>query len=394
MSTPRGSSLPSLTGMRIIAAVLVAAFHIGALAPFADPDIAKAYHSLFDQGGWAGVTFFFVLSGFVLTWAVRPSDTLTGFWRRRLFKVFPNHLLTVTAGIFLLVYLDVFPGVGVAVSNVLLVHDWDWRFTTWWGVNPVSWSLCAEAFFYLCFPFLIKLVNRIPAERLWVGVAGTVAAITAIPSLAKVVIPEEAPVPGMPISATELWFINGFPPVRTLDFLLGILLARMVREGRLFRLPLPAAVLLAVGGYWLSTQVPYEYSLAACTGLPFGLLIASAARADLGGQWSPFRGRVMVWLGEISFAFYLWHYLVLIWLGHLFQKHQPLSTAGTWGFIGLALAVVVVLSWATFRGVETPVMRRFASSRRPRAAVAGAGARAGAAAGFEPLAEPADGSRR
>ncbi|WP_180357525.1 acyltransferase [Streptomyces sp. TLI_146] len=369
--------------MRIIAAVLVAAFHIGALAPFADPDIAKTYHRLFDQGGWAGVTFFFVLSGFVLTWAARPGDTLTGFWRRRFFKVFPNHLLTVTAGIFLLVWLGTSPGTGVTIANVFLVHDWDWRFTTWWGVNPVSWSLCAEAFFYACFPFLIRLVNRIPAQRLWAAVAGTVVAITLIPSLADVVLPDEAPSPGMPVSATELWFINGFPPVRTLDFLLGILLARMVREGRLFRLPLPAAMLLAVGGYWLSTQVPYEYSLAACTGLPFGLLIASATRADLGGQWSPFRSKAMVWLGEISFAFYLWHFLVLMWLGHLFQKHQPLSTSGTVGFIALALAVVVVLSWATFRLVEMPVMRAFARPRRPQSGAAGT--RAGAERAAEPV---------
>ncbi|WP_405534560.1 acyltransferase [Streptomyces sp. NBC_00075] len=367
MSSPRESSLPSLTGMRIIAAVLVAAFHIGSLAPFADLDIAKTYHSLFDQGGWAGVTFFFVLSGFVLTWAVRPSDTVTAFWRRRVLKLFPNHVVTLVAGIFLLLFLGTFPGAGVATANLLLVHAWDWRFESWWGVNPVSWSLCCEVFFYACFPLIIRLVNRVRPGRLWWWVVGIATAVVAIPSLADLVIPDEAVSPATPIGVTKLWFINGFPPVRTLDFVLGIFLARMVREGRIFRIPLLPAAGLAVGAYYVSTQVPYAYSLAACTALPFGLLIVSATQADREGLWSPFRSRAMVWLGQISFAFYLWHFLVLMWLGDLFKERQPLSTAGNLGFIALALTVTVLLSWATFRFVETPMMRNFASpGRRPR----------------------------
>ena len=363
MSTSRGKSLPSLTGMRIIAAVLVAAFHIGNLAPFADHGVADTYHSLFGQGGWAGVTFFFVLSGFVLTWSARAADTVTGFWRRRFFKVFPNHILTLIAGIVLVVYLGTYPGIGVTVANLFLVHAWDWQFKSWWGVNPVSWSLCCEVFFYASFPLIIRLVKRVRPNRLWVGVVVLTAAIVAVPSLANAVIPHQAGTPAFPIGITKLWFINGFPPVRTLDFVLGIFLARMAQEDQL-RIPVLPAVVLAVGGYVASTQVPYAYGLAACTTLPFGLLIASAARADQLGQWSPFRNRPMVWLGEISFAFYLWHYLVLTWLSHLFQEHQPLTTAGNLGFIALFLTVSVVLAWATFHWVETTMMRNFASPRR------------------------------
>ncbi|MFE4176711.1 acyltransferase family protein [Streptomyces sp. NPDC056909] len=367
MSSIRGNSLLSLTGMRFVAAALVAAFHIGNIVPFADPDVTSGVRSLFGQGGWAGVTFFFVLSGFVLTWAVRPTDTLTGFWRRRFFKVFPNHVVVLLAGVVLLIHLDAFPGLGVTVANLFLVHAWDWRLTSWWGVNPVSWSLCCEVFFYASFPLIIRLVNRVRAGRLWMWVAGITAAIVAVPSLAGAILPDEPVTPAMPIGVTELWFVNGFAPVRTLDFLLGIFLARMVREGRLFRLPLSLALALALAAYVTSTQVPPVYGLAACTSLPFGLLIASAAQADRQERWSPFRGRTMVWLGQISFAFYLWHYLLLMWFADLFYPDgDPLSTAGDVGVLALALGSAVLISWATFRWVETPAMRYFASSRSGR----------------------------
>lgn len=364
MRDTRGKSVPSLTGMRIIAALLVAAFHIGNLAPFADPHVAKRYHSLFGQGGWAGVTFFFVLSGFVLTWAVRPGDTAARFWRRRALKVYPNHVLTLAAGIVLTLYLGVYPGSGVAAANLFLVHDWNPAFKSWWGVNPVSWSLCCEVFFYACFPVVIRLVNRVRPGQLWMWVVALTGAIAAMPALAEALFAKGTVNAVLPISATKLWFINGFPPVRMLDFVIGILLARMVQEGRMPRLPVLPALALAVGGYVLSTQVFYSYGLVACTVLPFGLLIVAATQADVEGRFSPFRSRPMVWLGQISYAFYLWHYLVLMWLARMFAEHQPLSTAGTLGFIALALAIVVLLSWATYTGVETPVMRRFASPRR------------------------------
>src|SRR2546430_4023453 len=96
------SRLPSLTGMRFVAAGLVFLFHSLWQNFFVSPDAQKTTFSLFFQGGWAGVSFFFVLSGFVLAWAARPTDTAAKFWRRRFFKIYPNHLLTFIAAAILL----------------------------------------------------------------------------------------------------------------------------------------------------------------------------------------------------------------------------------------------------------------------------------------------------
>lgn len=67
--TPAASRLPSLTGLRFLAAMLVFLYHgslmkIAVFNPFADAQWATAYNHLFNVGGRVGVSFFFVLSGF------------------------------------------------------------------------------------------------------------------------------------------------------------------------------------------------------------------------------------------------------------------------------------------------------------------------------------------
>lgn len=89
-----GSRLPSLTGLRFVAAALVFLHHAIYTNVFADPDVVRVFHDLFINTGQMGVAFFFVLSGFVLTFAVRPGDTTRRFLRRRLVKIYPNHVVT------------------------------------------------------------------------------------------------------------------------------------------------------------------------------------------------------------------------------------------------------------------------------------------------------------
>ena len=66
-TTTLPSRLPSLTGMRFIAAALVFLFHVSYANLFASERVAGTLMTVFGQGGWTGVGFFFVLSGFVLT---------------------------------------------------------------------------------------------------------------------------------------------------------------------------------------------------------------------------------------------------------------------------------------------------------------------------------------
>lgn len=70
--------LPSLTGMRWAAALLVFGTHVRIFGYFGG-DAAHSVQTLLGPGS-AGVSFFFILSGFVLTWTARPHDKATSFW--------------------------------------------------------------------------------------------------------------------------------------------------------------------------------------------------------------------------------------------------------------------------------------------------------------------------
>jgi peptidoglycan/LPS O-acetylase OafA/YrhL len=74
----------------------------------------------------------------------------------------------------------------------------------------------------------------------------------------------------------------------------------------------------------------------------------------------------MVWLGEISFAFYMWHNLVLTYGHQLLGAGKSWSTPTAIAVVILLFAATVLLSWATFRFIEQPIMKRFAVSRRKR----------------------------
>jgi mycarose O-acyltransferase len=350
--------------MRFIAAAMVFLFHVFWQNLFASQGAQNNFFSLFFQGGWSGVGFFFVLSGFVLTWSARASDTSPRFWRRRFFKIYPNHLVTFLVAFALLVWVsDVAVSGRDAVLNLLLVHSFFPQMSTRYSFNPVAWSLSCELLFYLCFPLLFALVKRIRPERLWFWAGGVVAAIFAVPIVATAG-PEQPIFPVTDFTAWEMWFIYQFPPVRMLEFIFGILLARIVITGRRLPFDLGGAVALAIAAYAMAPLFPRNYNLVAVMVVPLGLVIAAGAVADLEGRRTWMSRRAAVWLGEVSFAFYLWQYMVVTYGHHFLGDGRTWTTPGALAVIAGMFGVTLLLSWLLYSLVERPVMRRFATSRR------------------------------
>ncbi|GAA0384147.1 acyltransferase [Microbispora corallina] len=364
--------LPSLTGMRIIAAGMIFFFHAQFEHVFTDPAAQDVYAAILGQGGPTGVGFFFILSGFVLTWSARADDTPGRFWRRRFFKVYPNHFVTFLAAALLLTWLATPPQPGPALLNLSLLQAWTPDLSVMLSVNSVSWSLSCEAAFYLLFPFLLTRINRIRPERLWWWAGGLLALMWLVPTVvARLPLPTSGPhIPWHDVSQWQFWLAYTAPPVRALDFVLGMVMARVVLSGKWIGLPLGPAFALLVAGFLAADLVPVIYRMVAVTAIPMALVIPAAAVADVRGGRSLLRSPVMVWLGDISFAFYLWHRLVLRFGHVLVGTGRQWATLPAIAMLLAALAVTIALSWLLYRLVEVPAMRRWSRPRRRAAAVA------------------------
>ncbi|MDI3390551.1 acyltransferase [Streptomyces sp. B-S-A8] len=366
----RRATLPSLTGIRFLAALLVFLAHstmlFNPLQPkepftfFGDPDVAKPLAEFFDSAGNVGVSFFFVLSGFVLTWSSTPGDRITGFWRRRAVKVYPNHV--VTWALAMLLFASATP-LHAWLPNLFLVHTFSNQADTVQSVNFPSWSLCAELLFYALFPLFIILVRRIAPGRLWLWAGAMVAGVAAV-TLVTPLIPGDARLPGLELTVNQQWFSYAFPPPRLFEFVLGMILARIVIAGRWPRVGLlPSTILFAVG-YYGAIVAPAPYSFSLTTVVPIGMIICAAASADLRGEGGWLCGRTMVWLGNVSFAFYLVQVLVIFYARPQLLGGHTFGTVAAFGLLIALFLANLLAAWLLYGLVEKPMMHRWSRSRK------------------------------
>ncbi|MEV4544214.1 acyltransferase family protein [Micromonospora echinaurantiaca] len=372
-AAPSASRLPSLTGLRWIAALLVFGFHAGTMRIIAEPD-HQAVVNWFFTLGLSGVQFFFILSGFVLVWSARPGDSRRAFWRRRFAKIYPNHLLLWALVLLVGLWFADPVNVGAALENLFLLQAWDPRPGHFYSVNTVSWSLSCEFFFYFCLPLVLPLVRRARPWALWAVVVG-------VPLLILALWPGQALVP----EADRWWFTQVFPPVRSLEFWMGVAAAELMRRGRWRGPGLPLASLIFAVTWVVAAQWVRAELWAALLSVAYILVITAAADADVRGRRSPWRSRPMVWLGEVSFAFYLVHVFVMITVLRL-TGDWGTGFTGWWG-VAVVLGFLLLnlgLAGLLHRYVETPMMRRLAP-RRPKRTVGGPAA----VAAPDPLPAPA-----
>lgn len=91
--------------------------------------------------------------------------------------------------------------------------------------------------------------------------------------------------------------------------------------------------------------------------------------ADNEGRFTFCRNRVMVWLGDISFAFYLVHYTVMVAVWKLLgsKSYSPLEAVG---LMALCMGVAILASWAMFALIERPITQRWSNPKKKLVAAA------------------------
>ncbi|WP_406690555.1 acyltransferase [Saccharopolyspora sp. ID03-671] len=368
----RVTRLNTLTGLRFAAAFVVFLYHAALLGymgvPWLSPENVHDYYRSVHHVGALGVSFFFVLSGFVLTWSSRETDTAPRFWRRRFLKIVPNYLVVWVLA--MVVFAAPFTDVKIGLLNFFMLQVYYPDFSINFGVNPAGWSLAVEAIFYLLFPLLLRLIKKIPANRvnLWVAIVGL--GIIATPFLSTHLVPAGSVfMPMEPETSVNQYFFSYILPFpRVLDFALGILVARSVMSGRWRNIGMIWAGALLIASYALGYFTPYIYSSRAVCVIPAAVLIAAGAIADDEGRFTVFRNKVMVWLGDISFAFYLVHYTVLQGVWKLLGSKTYTAPQAT-AMMLLCLGVSILASWALYDLIERPITQRWSNPRKRSAPV-------------------------
>jgi peptidoglycan/LPS O-acetylase OafA/YrhL len=369
--------LNSLTGLRFFAALVVFLFHTGItqnparptgpVNPFADTGAEHWYGAIFSTGGFVGVSFFFVLSGFVLSFSAKPGERARSFIRRRFVKVFPNHL--VTFALAMLLFAAAYTSWKAWLPNLFLLHPWFPDFSIAMSVNVPSWSLGGEMLFYLIFPLLIRPISRMGVRRLWIWAGAMVLGLFIYQLIAMFVIPSSGANPNIPISPLQYWFGYFLPVGRMFEFTLGAIVARIVLAGKWIGIKPLASVGLMVFGYVASMFVPFQFSLNFATLVPIAVMVASFANADLHGTPTGLRGRLAVWLGNVSFGFYLSQGVAVFYIRSLMDNAQFSTPVALLVLLGL-FAATLALGWCLYRFVETPMMRRWSRARpAPRALI-------------------------
>lgn len=341
-------NIPLLTAARFFAALLVVFFHY--------PDKEALFPRWLSSFGNEAVVFFFILSGFILTYAhAKPTDksqylnvSTRRFFIARLSRILPAYLigLALAAPIFLYGFLvsDVLDSttffLGIALVPLFLQSWWAPAALLW---NAPAWSLSVEWFFYLSFPALINTMLRFQKWRLLTSAFLLVVCVGAFRYIS------------MDFSDEPAWhnFISYFPLMHLPQFVLGIALGLLFLRSR--QNPSLNRIFCYLGLIGIALVMAFKpdnewLSNPAVISIPFAALIYGAAGwpYDL---TSSFAGRALNILGEASYSLYILHIPILLW----WQRAEIVSTTfSPWAGFCSYLLLTIGLSLSTFYLVERP----------------------------------------
>lgn len=347
MSASGPGELRALTSVRGIAAWFVVLYHIRLSIAGLSPDWVAVFAK-----GYLAVDFFFLLSGFViwLTW----SDRLrAGGWRmvpqflqKRVARIWPLHLFMLACAVGLALLLAAtgranptdYP-FGELPLHIFLLQNWG--FTDHLAWNDPSWSISAELGAYLLFPLLALAIDwrRVPT---W----AVLAAIGALLVLLHALIADAG--------ALNLGHdISRFGLMRcVLEFASGTAVAALwVRWRETPMVPAwtsagIAALMLA--GWAVGTM---SETLAAPAAFAAILLLLALTSGKSG---NPLEIGLLHYLGEISYATYLGHFLLFVVFKLAFVSD---ANAVPPLLIALYLTLVLVSSIALYHLVERPAQK-------------------------------------
>ncbi|HEY4838858.1 MAG TPA: acyltransferase [Candidatus Acidoferrales bacterium] len=368
--------MPGLTSLRFFAAFLVVLFHLQSMQITLGPVWFRELSSI----GYVGVSFFFVLSGFILVYTCQgKSVNVMKFWRTRFARIYPAYvfsLLLMAPWFFYAATKLKFPLFAWATGHLKSASLLVMTLTQAWvpgnalAWNSVCWSLSVESFFYLLFPLLLLVFARRSRGRLLFYIATSWTVGLAISVIYLWLKPDG-------LSTTNSEVINAFwlnalqfnPMARLPEFMMGMacgfLFLRSKKNDKL------AVSLIATGvaGFILVVRcgnwIPFPVLHTALLAPAFAAIVYGVA---LRPRYSQFlENKTLVLLGDASYSLYLLHTLAI---GAVFQFSKTGFENPTILKTVTAVTVAILVSVAVYRWIEVPGLRmlRPKDKRKPEIA--------------------------
>jgi len=358
MSTPRGIRyIPAIDGLRAVAVIAVMLYHLG-----------------FDwiPGGFLGVDLFFVISGYVITRLLLDSIQRSGgldlkaFYIARVRRLLPPLL-------FMIILTTIFVGAWAPDTMRRFLADTPFAIfggMNWWlvfretdyfesiGRPPLlqhTWSLGVEAQFYLVWPLILLLVLKYFGKNKIPGAALIIAAFSGI-SLLLVSLQIDA------ANDSQVSHVYFGTDTHSIGLFLGAALAvkwipqnlneTVSKKAQDFIDGIGVFGLLGIIAAFLFVQEsdPTLYKIAFPLAGIFGCAILTSI-VHPASRFAPIlSSKPFVWIGERSYAIYLWHWVV-------FQVTRPnFDLDGSpWALYALRVLIVFALADISLRVVELPV---------------------------------------
>ena len=339
-----------LTSLRFFFALMVFLSHLDFLLQSQNETSRWIFKHIFFEG-YIGVSFFFILSGFILAYKYQNA-LLTGkktpqyFWRARFARIYPLHLLTLFISIPLVInefWADKIKFIVKFFIQLTLTQSYFPQPDIHYSFNAPSWSISDESFFYLLFPLLVLLLLK-SVKKLYYSLLILITSLLVL----LFVLPEE----------WHHFVFYIFPPVRLVDFMIGIGLYNLYiyfnkhyKHLNFARLEW-VALLIFIVFFSFHEQVPLGARYASYYWIPMSLIIFVFAFQQ--GKISKLLSRKYLFIaGEISYGFYMFHQLVL----RYFTKYFPVLMQSEVLFITTVFIVALLLSYYSYKYYETPLNR-------------------------------------
>jgi len=307
-----------LTSLRFFFAIMVFLSHLP-IIDSTNSALTYIQNNIFFEG-YLGVSFFFILSGFILSYTYKDrilnnQIPFREFWIARVARIYPLHLLTLFVAVPLsLGGMLASPIVWFLklLTNALLLQSFIPVQSVFFSFNAPSWSISDEMFFYLLFPFIISAFIKIPKLQFI-----NLLLLLFIP-IGILICPD--------VLEHRLFYIN--PILRLADFTIGILLYNLFKkiskshytvQPLIFTLLEVMALCSFALFLCLHSYIPQGYRYSCYYWLPmiFIILIFSFQSGYLSKVLSH---RKLMLLGEISFGFYLIHQLSIKYVTYINNK--------------------------------------------------------------------------